>query len=168
MSEASWSAPQEAAAPLARPSDDPRRNEFSIVDLAIGGTVAASTIPVVGLVHGIVWFSPAPEAFGLVCIVAYVAALIGIPVVTLVGVPLAALASFLLRPVRSEAVHLLVFALLGAGGFLAIAAEGSPDALWFTGYGVVPVVVGRWSGRCFADARHRAEHARSARASQPQ
>lgn len=117
-------------------------------------------MPVVGLVHGIAWFSPAPSGIMLSGVVAIVATLDGVLVITVVGVPIAAVASFLLRSVRSEVVHLLVVALLGAAGFAVLAALGHPYALALAPYGIVAAVVGRWCGKRFGIARADATRAR--------
>ncbi|MFC7430576.1 MULTISPECIES: hypothetical protein [unclassified Agrococcus] len=140
---------------------DPRRHEFTILDLAVGWLVAALTVPVVAIVHEMALSTSTGGPASATGLIAVFAVLWGIPVLTVVGVPVAALAAFLLRRVPWEAVHLLAFALLGAAGFVVLAVVVSPYALLLAPYGIVAAVVGRWSGGRFAIARVDAMRARA-------
>lgn len=152
---------------------DPRRNRWSGLDLAIGWGAAVLTIGLVGLLHGIALsiMSGGTSSPLLGVIIAPAAVLYGAPVVTVVGVPVAALAATLLRPVRLEWVHLVVFAALGAGGAALFAVcvgslMGSDEASeWLVvtlPYGVVAAVAARVLAKRCAVRRFERERRRHA------
>ncbi|GEK80821.1 hypothetical protein [Agrococcus baldri] len=70
----------------------------------------------------------------------YGGVILGLPMLTLYGVPVAIAAATALRPVTSEAIHLLVFAALGAigGGITALLAQGAVVTGWVV---VAPAII---------------------------
>lgn len=113
---------------------DPEQHEWTAGDIAFGWAVGLGVLLAGSAVLGVVM---AGSAAGFVLIYA---AILGIPTHTLYGVPLAIAAATALRRVRSEVVHLAVFAALGALGGVLAALVAQP----FLGSGpyvVVPTVL---------------------------
>ncbi len=155
---------REAIAARYRPHD-PRRDEWEGLDLLVGWGFAVLAIPVVGLLHGIVAaFLPGGDDPAMGIAIGVFAAAYGAPVVTVYGVPVAALAATLLRPLRAEWVHLLVFALLGLLGcwlfevVMGTMGGSGGDGAWTATtapYGVAAAVAGRLLAKRCAIARLR-------------
>ncbi|MCH1883441.1 hypothetical protein [Agrococcus sp. ARC_14] len=99
---------------------DPAKHEWTAGDIKFGWLVGASVVLAGSLVIGVIMWGSAAlmGVFGGV--------LLGLPMLTLYGVPVAIAAASALRRVNSEAIHLLVFAALGAigGGITALLAQG--------------------------------------------
>ncbi|GAA2172795.1 hypothetical protein GCM10009846_12140 [Agrococcus versicolor] len=144
------------ARPGLRPPRDPRRNEWSLVDLGVGWLAGAATMTVVALIVGAVaglsdggtdWIGGAA-----------IAVLFGLPVLGCYGIPIAAVAASLLRPVRAEWIHLAVFAGLGAIGcalFSLVMSEGGIGLIPATlPYGVPSAVVARLVAKRIAIRGH--------------
>lgn len=106
---------------------DPTAYEWTAGDIVFGWLVGAGLLLAGSVVVGVLMAGSAA------IIVVILAAIIGLPTLTLYGVPAALAASFALRRVEHELVHVSVFALLGAlGGGLAalLAAEPIGSGWW--------------------------------------
>lgn len=114
--------PEPAADPLHDRSRwrDPAKHEWTAGDIRFGWLVGAGVVLAGSVVIGVIMWGSA----ALMGVVGGV--LLGLPMLTLYGVPVAIAAATALRRVDSEAVHLLVFAALGAigGGITALLAQG--------------------------------------------
>lgn len=114
---------------------DPAKHEWTAGDIKFGWLIGAGVVLVGSLVIGVIMWGSAAlmGVFGGV--------LLGLPMLTLYGVPVAIAAATALRRVASEAIHLFVFAVLGAigGGITALLAQGI-----VAGWALVPstVIVG--------------------------
>lgn len=99
---------------------DPTKHEWTAGDIKFGWLVGAGVVLAGSLVIGVIMWGSAAlmGVFGGV--------LLGLPMLTLYGVPVAIAAATALRRVNSEAIHLVVFAALGAvgGGITALLAQG--------------------------------------------
>lgn len=129
--------------------------------IALGALAAGSTMPVVGILWSVVFgLLMGPIALLYAPFVVVVATIVGVPVVLVVGAPSAALGWIMLRPVRAEWVHVLLFGVLGAmlmvvlstGSALMFGAGSGPGLLLHGGlvvgacltpFAIVPAVVGR-------------------------
>lgn len=99
---------------------DPAKHEWTAGDIGFGWLVGAGVVLGGSLVMGVIMWGSA-ALMGV-----YGGLFLGLPMLTLYGVPAAIAAATALRHVNSEAIHLLVFAALGAigGGITALLAQG--------------------------------------------
>lgn len=100
---------------------DPAAYEWTARDIAFGWLIGAGLLLAGSVVIGVLMAGSAA------IIVVILGAVIGLPTLTLYGVPAAIAATFALRRVEHEFVHVSVFALLGAlGGGLAALVSVEP------------------------------------------
>lgn len=139
---------------------DPRANAWTGLDLGVGWAIGIGALLVVGVVHGVVTGLGPGGSPTYGAVFGWFAVLSGAPVLTAYGVPVAALAATILRRVRAEWLHLVVFAALGALGCWLFAlvmtglgesgAAGGSGGGWFVttvAYGIVAAVAARWGAK---------------------
>ncbi|SDH96857.1 hypothetical protein [Agrococcus jejuensis] len=138
---------------------DPRRNQCTVLDVAVGWVVAIMSLAVTAIVTTIAPLGVASEfaveSLGGAGLTAMFAVVIGGVPLTIYGVPAAVALAVLLSVLRMrwEVVHLACFAALGAIVAWPAASLVDRPILEVLPYAIVAAVVGRLAGKRFAIAR---------------